>query len=112
MDLLIGHLLGDYVFQSDWMANNKKKKGIDGFLVCSIHCLIWSLFVYLSAFSNHSLFIVIVLFISHFIIDRTNMIKIYLNFFRIMPNPSTWKIIVVDNSIHLLCIYLLYIYLN
>ena len=38
---LIGHLVGDYLLQNDWMALNKKKQH----LPCLVHCFIWALCV-------------------------------------------------------------------
>lgn len=28
MEIILGHIIGDYLFQSDWMAINKKKKDL------------------------------------------------------------------------------------
>lgn len=35
MEILIAHLFGDYIYQSDWMANNKTSKGF----ACFCHVL-------------------------------------------------------------------------
>ena len=40
--LLLGHLVGDYWFQSHKMAINKSKEGMIGDLWCNIHCHIYS----------------------------------------------------------------------
>ena len=43
--LLLGHMVGDYWFQSDKMAINKSKKGREGRDLCVLHCLIYSICV-------------------------------------------------------------------
>ena len=108
MNIILGHMIGDYLLQSDWMAINKKKKGITGLIPCLVHCLIWTISVYVFGFiSTNSLLIFALLFLSHFVLDRTNFVKWYCNVTKIMPNPSMWKIIIVDNTLHLLMIYLI-----
>ncbi len=42
---LVGHLVGDYLVQNDWMALNKKKS----MLPCLVHCAIWATCVVLFA---------------------------------------------------------------
>lgn len=39
MEQLILHLLGDYVIQTNWMANNKEKYTFP----CLIHCITYAL---------------------------------------------------------------------
>lgn len=86
--LLIGHLLGDYVFQTEFMAVNKSKKGMDGFSPCMAHCIVYSFCVafcvlmggwrtvfYTMASPESkfalSLFVaMLVVFITHYPIDR------------------------------------------
>lgn len=112
MELILGHLIGDYILQSDWMAINKKQKGLKGLTACIIHCLIWSVSVYLFAFNDiasHKLIVFVLVFLSHFILDRTNFVKWYCNTTRIMPNPAIWKLFIVDNTLHLLMIYIIHL---
>jgi hypothetical protein len=35
---IIGHLVGDYLLQTDWMAQNKKLRSWP----CLVHCVIWT----------------------------------------------------------------------
>ena len=57
------HLIGDYIFQSDWQAINKNKKTLN----CLVHVVIYTSLFLLLTFSWKAL-----LFIgmTHFIIDR------------------------------------------
>ncbi|AZO95270.1 DUF3307 domain-containing protein [Halocella sp. SP3-1] len=105
MNIILGHMIGDYLFQSDWMAINKKKSGLAGLIPCIVHCLIWTISVFLFI-GEYRLIFFCMLFLSHFILDRTNFVKWYLKRFKIMPNPTFWKIVIVDNTLHLLMIFL------
>jgi len=84
--LVIGHLVGDYLLQTNCMALNKKKQDTEGMQACCIHCLVYSLAVLLAVFpeiSNMGSFVdaglfAIVVFISHFIFDRWNIVDFWL----------------------------------
>lgn len=65
---LILHLLGDYVFQSDWMAQNKTKR----FAPAAAHAVVYSLpFLMLKP----SLAAFLVILVSHFFIDRYRLAR-------------------------------------
>lgn len=108
MEIILGHLIGDYLLQSDWMAINKKKSGSTGILACCIHCLLWSISIYLFTvgfiISYTTITIFLLLFISHWILDRTNIVRYCIDK-TTMPNPAIWKIIICDNTLHLLFVY-------
>lgn len=65
LTLILGfifHLLGDYIFQNDWMANNKTKRFFPAFL----HATIYSLpFLLITSFEFW-----LIIYITHFLIDR------------------------------------------
>lgn len=68
MEQLILHLLGDYVFQSDWMAQNKTK----AFLPAFLHAWVYSLpFLFL----HPSMLAFGVILTSHFVIDRYRLAR-------------------------------------
>lgn len=101
---IIGHLVGDYLLQNDWMALNKKKRSFP----CFVHCFLWSLSVVTFAQWNGIAFGV--LFATHFIQDRTQIIKFWMT--RINRQPkfaeppmAPWSIIVVDNVWHIVTIW-------
>lgn len=116
----IGHLVGDYLLQDDWMANNKKKSSS----ICAIHCTLWTLSVCL--FSGWGWLPFLFLWITHFIQDRTKIISWWMSlkwkdqteFMRcdelrcgdiyepsIKPGLGPWSVIVVDNVWHILAIW-------
>jgi len=103
---LMGHLVGDYLIQNDWMALNKKKSTI----ICTVHCALWATSVCILAW--WPLWVWPILFITHFIQDRTNLIIKYMNFVgqkQFANGPcSPWSIIVVDNVWHIFVIWALW----
>jgi hypothetical protein len=106
------HFIGDYILQNHWMSVNKKKKGFIGFLACLIHCLTYSLpFLFIGSIPA-----VFVIFVSHFIIDRWNIVPWFIavknGTFHIKncgfpaDTPSwlsVWLMIIIDNIIHVSC---------
>ena len=67
---LILHGIGDFYLQTSTQALNKKKKGWFGFKCCLIHCLTYSLpFLFIGSWKAW-----LVIFVTHFIIDRTNIV--------------------------------------
>ena len=63
---LICHLVGDYWFQTDQMALNKKEKTRKGLLLCILYCVLYSLpFLILVHWTG-----VIAIAIGHFVMDR------------------------------------------
>ena len=102
---IIGHLVGDYLLQNDWMALNKKQRSFP----CIVHCLLWTAAV--CAFSGWiTIPIISVLFLAHFIQDRTNVVLFWMT--RINRQPqfaqppcAPWSIIVVDNVWHIVTLW-------
>lgn len=112
---LIFHLIGDYIIQNDWMALNKKKRSLKGELACQIHCITYSLpFLFIGSWQA-----VLAIYISHYIIDRTNLVAWFIayrngvgdivNFGFSHERPfaiSIWLFIITDNIFHIICNYL------
>jgi len=40
--MLLGHLVGDYLLQNNWMALNKGKASLLGYSSCTTHCVIYA----------------------------------------------------------------------
>lgn len=133
MEQLLIHFVGDYWFQSPWMAINKSKKTFP----CFIHCLIYTSFF---ALLTTNFWALLLIFGAHFLIDRFSLPKYFiwiknhlnpaLSYFlfdncRVTGYYDTWITcnedsrspylqekflstliyIVTDNSIHLVCNY-------
>ena len=71
--LLLGHLVGDYILQNDYMALNKKKN----WTACLIHCFIYTFTICL-ALNGHfkiSFLLIVLIFMSHIVLDKTNFVE-------------------------------------
>ena len=102
MNILIAHLIGDYLIQNDWMALNKKKSN----WACLVHAITY--IIPFCFFLNW--WQILLIAFQHYIQDRTNFIAWFMDIkgsksFR--ENMSPWSIILTDNIIHLVFIYLL-----
>lgn len=105
IEAIVGHLVGDYLLQNDYLALNKKRSSFH----CTVHCLIWTACVVL--FSQWPLWTGVPLFVTHFIQDRTAIITWYMDAvgqqaFRTGP-CSPWSVIVVDNVWHIVVLFAL-----
>jgi hypothetical protein len=72
INLLFGHLFGDYVLQNNWMALSKNRIGFNGWFVCTVHCFIYTItcLIFTMIFSWKFALLV---FISHFLIDKFSL---------------------------------------
>lgn len=113
---IVGHLVGDYLIQNDWMAQNKKIQTPEGNTACVVHCSIWTMAVMLFSgwYRTEHLFLVCAaVFFTHYIQDRTNIVKFWMT--RINRQPifsqpplAPWSIIVVDNVWHIFTLWLIW----
>ena len=133
LGLLMGHLLGDYVLQNDWMAANKTNPNpgpepsdpyeviewrarwegwLDGHAACTVHCLFYTLAVWACSFWWMPWWGLAVCFACHWPLDRFRLAG------RWMRNVSgqaafaggvlsPWSVIVVDNTAHLLTLFVI-----
>lgn len=101
----IGHLVGDFLLQNDWMALNKKKSSLH----CHIHCAVYTLTIWL--FTGWDAWSMAVCYIAHFAIDRSDVIDRYMTIIgqeRFKTPPMwPWSVIAVDNTFHLLTLFIL-----
>jgi len=121
--LLLGHLLGDYIFQNDFMAQGKTSRRSTGdvnthwcrpHLICALHCIAYTVGVYAAVFPVHSFpwwFYTAVAAI-HWPVDRYSLAMWWMTKISgqaaFATGPcSPWSIIVVDNVFHLLTLYVL-----
>ena len=127
MDFLIGHLIGDYLLQNDWMARNKKKLTVEGAIACWIHCILWTISVMFFTgwwkitmidhgprFQVGGLYLWIAVFFSHWIFDRTGICMWWMKITKKsgQENPFFPLVYVaVDNTCHLVCLWLIQKYL-
>jgi Protein of unknown function (DUF3307) len=109
-DQILAHLVGDYIFQSHWMATNKTKRST----AAVIHAATYTApFVVIS----QNLYALAFICISHFVIDRWRLARfiVWLKNGPWLPITATgyqddvppwlsvWLLIIADNTIHLAC---------
>ena len=69
IELLLGHLVGDYLLQNQWMALTKSKNTAEGWFAAINHCVIYTIAVTMFM-QNFDWLWVIIVFNSHFWIDK------------------------------------------
>lgn len=111
MELLLAHLLGDYVFQSNWMASRKTKSSV----ACAVHVACYTaMFALLTPVAWEGL---VIIALTHFVIDRWRLAAWWCSFLGVgvrgrvdrsdpMPPPlgpgvAFWLMVIVDNTAHL-----------
>lgn len=113
MEYFIGHLVGDYLLQNDFMALNKKSYSLKGWAACSLHCVLYSLAVCL--FTGWWDYRFSLVFVSHMALDKTMIVVRYMNFTgsfrRIISDKNNqsaiWAYAIIDNTIHLVTLFLI-----
>lgn len=106
--LLLGHLIGDYVVQNDWMAANKTTRT----LPCLVHCLLYTLAVWACSFWWMPWWGLAVCFALHFPVDRWRLAVWWMKNVSGQKAFATgplapWSFIVVDNVGHLIVLGLI-----
>jgi hypothetical protein len=124
IELLLGHLAGDYIFQTERMALGKSKPGTEGWTWCVIHCLVYSaciaLFMKLNQWTcvftssqRQSNFLIAfgIAFITHFPIDRWSLgIKWMKLLGHKVKGPFAPCIYIgIDNGFHLILMWALFL---
>jgi len=79
--MLLGHLCGDYLFQNEWMAMNKSKNTLKGWIAAILHCLLYTFAVCLFMWNFQPIWIIAVFF-SHFFIDKFGLAEKYMKYIK------------------------------
>jgi hypothetical protein len=103
--LLIAHLLGDWILQTEWQAQNKER----GWGALLGHVVVYHLFVlggcllYLDAENPIVYVVVILLAVSHLILDRRHVtIKLMSVLHRQRNGPAEqWLVVAFDQAVHI-----------
>lgn len=103
MHWIYAHLIGDYIFQNDWMALHKKQSSFR----CGVHIACYMLPFLLCSLAWWQLALIAV---QHYAIDRTSFVAWFMrvkgqNTFATGP-CWPWSQIVMDNILHILWIAL------
>ena len=129
-DQILCHMLGDYIIQSDWMAQNKTKRNLPAIVHAFTYSIPFIVMFSLQGFNVlHGSYAISVIVFTHFLIDRYRLAR-YLcwakNFTapvnpisnrrndpwsecqgtgyskEVPPWMSVWLMIIVDNVCHIL----------
>lgn len=99
--LLIGHLVGDFLFQTSWMAQYKATKWLPLFTHVTVYTLIVAIFGLVSG--GISLWGIAIIFIGHVILDRKTFVSFWVKNIQTAKGPeSGWLGIVTDQIFHLI----------
>lgn len=85
----IGHFVGDYLFQNQWMATRKSFPGKAGHIACTAHVLAYTFAIALFT-GWHPLFLLAV-FVPHWIIDRWSLANYWLSFKNGYTAHEVWE---------------------
>ena len=118
---LLGHLVGDYLLQSKYMALNKSAPGMTGLITCTAHVALYTAAVCTFWWTINPLLIALV-FVPHWIIDRWSLASPWLKMIRgrtfeaAFGSKDTYRefdiaftsivYTVTDNTMHLICLWL------
>ena len=119
--ILLGHLIGDYLFQTKHMALNKSAKGWSGVKTCTWHVLVYTASVCLMLWTLN-LWVWLAVFIPHWFIDRWSIASAWLKIIKGRTFEAAYLskdqyrefdiaftslvYAVVDNTFHLLSLWL------
>lgn len=100
--LVIGHLIGDFLFQTNWIAKYKATR----WFTLIVHVFIYTTVItILDWLTFHSLSIlgILLLFVTHLIIDRQTAVRWWMKYImRTDPDLVLWLRIVVDQIFHVI----------
>ena len=107
--MIIGHMVGDYVLQNDWMAHNK----VTSHAVAVVHASLWTAAVCAFGLTANP-WAIAFLFLTHELIDRYRlaskaMERVGQKSFK--ANMGPWSMIAVDNTWHLVTIWIVWVLL-
>ena len=109
--LLVGHLVGDWLFQNDWMATGKKQKffswaGVSHFVIYTM-TVVFTIYLFGVGRYNPAFYLILglLVFISHWIIDGTRIVDIWIQLYR--QTDSVMMRVMVDQTLHILVLAVL-----
>lgn len=99
--LLIGHLIGDFLFQTGWMAQYKSTKWLPLITHVLVYTIVISLFGWFSG--GLTWLAILLVFLSHLFLDRRTFVVFWVRRIQTAKGPSeAWLTIVADQIFHLI----------
>jgi hypothetical protein len=125
MDCLIGHLVGDYILQNDWQAANKlyvRGKMFKTFTVAQFHGMLWAAAIaWTGWFADKPWpgWAIVLMGVLHGLQDWARTAprlmarrKQFVYFKEQLPQAYVWATIVVDNTLHLLMLFMMDVWIR
>ena len=106
IEAFIGHMVGDYLFQTDWMGNLKKYQ----LPPLITHLLVYTFFIWL--LTGWPIWALVITFIAHGALDGTMFVKWWCKithrtqFIDQKCIFFPWSWVIIDNTFHLVQLYL------
>ena len=111
--LLLGHLLGDYIFQNDWQAQ-KNQFTLIGYIACFVHCCLYTFACFLTCWWFLPYWAYPVIGLTHFPIDKWRLANFWMKNISGQSKFASpdeiffpWSVIMVDNIFHLIVLYVI-----
>lgn len=99
--LLIGHLIGDFLLQTSWMARYKATKWLPLLSHITVYTLVVAAFGWLSG--GLSLWGIAIIFIGHIILDRKTFVAFWVAHVQTAKGPEhAWLSIMADQIFHVI----------
>ncbi|MFD1031450.1 DUF3307 domain-containing protein [Metaplanococcus flavidus] len=99
--LLIGHLIGDFLLQSSWMAKNKAAKWLPLLVHVAIYTFVVSVFGIMSG--GLSLTAIALIAISHIVLDLRTFVSFWVRTVQTAKGPEqAWLCIMADQIFHII----------
>ncbi|AOM83993.1 DUF3307 domain-containing protein [Salisediminibacterium beveridgei] len=100
--LFIGHLIGDYLLQTKWMAAGKATKWLPLLAHVTVYTLVIAVIAWVG-FGGLSVVGVTVVFFSHGILDRRGVVQWWVRTVTTPPeSEKKWLTIMVDQTLHII----------
>lgn len=112
----VGHRMGDYLFQTDWQAQNKTKNAVARLRHCLIYSLTIALLMLVAFDLRIATFVFVVTILEHFWIDSRKPIVAWKTFLERkickqdtfnIENVPFFVVIEIDQTVHYLRILLI-----
>lgn len=99
--LLIGHLIGDFLLQTSWMAKYKATKWLPLLSHVSVYTLVVASFGWF--FGGLSFAGIAVIFIGHVLLDRKTFVAFWVRHIQTAKGPEqAWLSIMADQIFHVI----------
>lgn len=114
--LFVGHLVGDFLLQNEWMANGKKKRLLNtaGMVHYAIYTAAILAALWFSNTGSHDamnyVLMAVVIFLSHALLDSTRIVGRWMSFFH--QSNTEFMRVMVDQVLHLLVLVLLVVFVS